>query len=307
MEILHRLNHGRKTIGITGTNGKSTTTALIHHVLNACNHPNQMGGNIGRATLDMEMPPEGGAFVLEISSYQMDLCPTFTPDIAILLNITPDHLDRHGTLEKYEAAKRRIFRAEGQIQIDQPQIDERVRTCDNMKGDHNLQNATAALLACEALGLSEHDIITAIKTFPGLNHRQYTVRTNGALTYINDSKATNAEAAAKSLSAYDNIYWIVGGQAKEGGLSGLEPYASKVKHAFIIGEAQDEFTAWMEKNEIAYTRCETLDNATNAAHDMASAQSASAIILLAPACASWDQFKNFEARGDAFADIVEGL
>jgi UDP-N-acetylmuramoylalanine--D-glutamate ligase len=307
MEVLHRLNHGRKTIGITGTNGKSTTTALIHHILNSCNHPNQMGGNIGRATLDLDMPEQGGVFVLEISSYQMDLCPTFKPDIAILLNITPDHLDRHGSLEGYEAAKRRIFGGQGQVQIDLPTIDERVRICDNMKGDHNLQNATAALLACEALGLSDTEILNAIQTFPGLNHRQYTVRTHGHITYINDSKATNAEAAAKSLGAYDNIYWILGGQSKEGGLNGLEPFISNVRHAFLIGEAQDEFARWLDQYGAAYTRCDTLEKATRAAHDLAAAQSDPATILLAPACASWDQFKNFEARGDAFAKIVESL
>ncbi len=308
IEILHRLNHGRKTIGITGTNGKSTTTVLIEHILSACGFPNAMGGNIGRAALDLDMPPENGAIILEISSYQMDLCPTFTPDIAVLLNITPDHLDRHGSMEKYEAAKRRIFtNASSQIKIDLPRIDERVRACANMKGDHNLQNATAALMVCEALGLPEAAILDAIKTFPGLNHRQFSVRKIGAISYVNDSKATNAEATAKALSADENIYWILGGQAKEGGLKGLEPYMPRINHAFLIGEAASDFASWLTGNNVPHTHCKTLENATATAHNMAQSAAMPATILLSPACASWDQFKSFEDRGDTFAALVKGL
>ena len=265
-----------------------------------------MGGNIGRAALDMDMPEDGGVFVLEISSYQMDLCPTFKPDIALLLNITPDHLDRHGSMEEYEAAKRRIFRAGDQTQIDKPEIDERVRICENMKGDHNLQNATAALRACEALGLNEVDILAAIKSFPGLNHRQYLVRDINGIQYVNDSKATNAEATSKALSAYEDIYWIVGGQAKEGGLNGLEEYRPRIKHAFLIGEAADQFSSWMSENKVEYSVNRVLDDAVSEAHNKAQG-AGRGVVLLSPACASWDQFKSFEDRGDQFAKIVEAL
>ncbi len=306
IEILSRLNHGRKTIGITGTNGKSTTTALIHHVLNECNVSSAMGGNIGRAALDMDMPAQGGAFVLEISSYQMDLCPRFKPDIAVLLNITPDHLDRHGSMKEYEAAKRRIFGGAGQMQIDLPAIDARVRVCENMKGDHNLQNASAALLACEALGLSEVDILAAIKTFPGLNHRQYLVAQIGGVQYVNDSKATNAEAAAKALGSYEDIFWIAGGQAKEGGLNGLESLMPRVRHAFLIGEASGEFSTWMDKNNVPHSMNGELKNAFAEAHERAQ-KAGKGVVLLSPACASWDQFKSFEDRGDQFAALLKGL
>ncbi|MCB1650812.1 MAG: UDP-N-acetylmuramoyl-L-alanine--D-glutamate ligase [Alphaproteobacteria bacterium] len=307
LEILHRLNHGRKTVGITGTNGKSTTTALIGHILKENGTPCAIGGNLGQAVLSLEMPPQNGSFVLEISSYQMDLCPTFKPDIAILLNITPDHLDRHGDMAGYTAAKMRIFSDDpAQVQIKYPGIDERVRGCTNMKGDHNLQNASAALLACEALGLKEADIIAAIKTFPGLAHRQYHVRTIAGVDYINDSKATNAQAAAKALGAYDDIYWIAGGQAKDGGLQGLEEYMPHIRHAFLIGEAAEGFAGWLTAHNVPHSIETTLDNAVHAAHEAAQ-KAGKGTVLLSPACASWDQFKSFERRGDQFTELVNNL
>ncbi len=306
IEILHRTHHGRKSIGITGTNGKSTTTALVHHVLTACGVDNAMGGNIGTAALAIDMPAKGGAIVLELSSYQLDLCPTYKPDIAVLLNITPDHLDRHGDMAGYTASKMKIFGANHQVQIKFPAVDDRVRVCKNMKGEHNLQNATAALLVGEAMGLNPDDILDAIKSFPGLNHRQYFVRAIGGVDYINDSKATNAEATAKALGAYEDIFWIAGGQAKDGGLSGLEEYMPRVRHAFLIGEAMPEFSKWMDQNGVPYSRNATLKRAFAEAHQKAQ-KAGRGVVLLSPACASWDQFKNFEDRGNQFAALAEAL
>ena len=306
IEILNRLSHGRTTIGITGTNGKSTTTALIHHILNACSVSNAMGGNIGKAALAMDMPDEGGVFVIEISSYQLDLCPNFKPDIGILLNITPDHLDRHGTMENYTASKIKIFGEGQKLQIKFPEIDARVRVCANMKGDHNLQNASAALLACEALDLDEHDIINAIQTFPGLAHRQYLVREIDDVTYVNDSKATNVESAAKALDSYEEIFWVAGGRAKEGGLKGLESHIAHIRHAYLIGEAAQEFSEWCDGNGIQNTVLKTLEEAVSLAHEKAQAYGRGTV-LLSPAAASWDQFKNFEERGQRFSEIVEAF
>ena len=341
IEILHRVNHSRniprKTIGITGTNGKSTTTALIHHILNECNFENEMGGNIGVPAMSMDMPDRGGVLVLEMSSYQIDLCPKFTPEIAVLLNITPDHLDRHGSMEGYVAAKARMFEGGGHAIISAEdmhswQINEQVKDAAQreiiplkvgddcgetfnapaLKGKHNIQNIKAAWFVCKLLGIEKEAFLKALQSFPGLNHRQYHVRKIGKVTFINDSKATNAEAAAKALGAYDNIYWIVGGQAKDGGLKGLEPYKERIKHAFLIGQSQVEFEDWMRENEIAYSLSGTLEAAVKdanalSAEDQVRGGEAEAVVLLSPACASWDQFKNFEDRGNQFSDLVAEL
>jgi len=318
IEILHCCHHGRKTIGITGTNGKSTTTALIGHILNASGISAAVGGNIGTAALALGMPPENGVFVLELSSYQLDLCPTFAPDIAVHLNLSPDHIDRHGTFENYAAAKTRIFRGEG-IAIVGPGIKgtgirsvanlaaapvENLKI-DSLRGVHNQQNMAAAFLAARAVGLKDDAIIAAIKTFPGLNHRQYPVRIIGNISYINDSKATNADATARALASFDDIYWIVGGKAKEGGLAGLEIYKDKIRHAFVIGEAAPDFMRWLAHHNIAATLSHTLEQAVQDAHTMT--RDKSGVVLLSPACASFDQFKNFEQRGDIFAALVAQL
>lgn len=355
IEVLGRLNHGRKTIGVTGTNGKSTSVSLMHHVLKEAGIDSQLGGNIGTPALALDMPDEKGCFVLEISSYQLDLCPTTAPDISVLLNITPDHIDRHGSEEGYAKSKSQIFNGEGTAVIGQD--DEPTRTIcseviankthsvipvsvtqkiDNgvyvdehgviidhqqevaslsniaiLQGAHNYQNAACVYAALKAFGLDAETILKGFKTFGGLPHRQFPVRTINGVAYINDSKATNAEATSKALLTFDNIYWILGGQSKEGGLSGLGRYMSRVKHAFLIGECAQDFSSWLEERGVDNTICHTLDKATDMAHAMSQAGRGKpghgGVVLLSPAAASWDQFKSFEDRGDKFSAYVNGL
>lgn len=360
LEVFHRAGHGRKTIGVTGTNGKSTTAALIHHIVQAAGKKAVLGGNIGTAVFDLKLPPKEGAIVLEMSSYQIDLCPTFHPDIAVLLNITPDHIDRHGSFENYAAAKEAIFGGEGLAVIsvdDEPcrAIYERIlafetgkRRCvpisckerlekgvyveegklmdaqgdepvevgvlsglSTLRGQHNHQNAAAAYAVCRELGLAPAEIMAGMKTYPGMVHRQYPVRVMNGVSYINDSKATNAEAAAKALAAYSKIFWIAGGRPKDGGLKGIEPFCKNIKHAFLIGEAMNEFAGWLEDHSVEHTLCRTLDKAVAQAHEMAQDQRGQpgepAVVLLSPACASFDQFSSFEERGDHFTKLVQAL
>lgn len=358
LEILHRCSHGRRMIGITGTNGKSTTTALIGHILKECGVKAPVGGNIGKAALALALPPKDGVFVLEISSFQADLCPTFAPDITVHLNLTPDHMDRHGTMEAYAASKTRLFRGPGKAVIgidDEPSRkilkavqDAGERECfsisvsgpvksgvyvengvlfDAMDGGdsvsvaplgmaalpgvHNHQNAAAAYAAARLTGLAPDAIIAGMKSFPGLPHRQYLVRAINGVAYINDSKATNAAATARALACYKTIYWIAGGRAKEGGLSGLEPYAANIRHAFLIGEAMDDFAQWLDNHGVTHHFCATLDVAVAEAHRAAQSErgqpGGAGAVLLSPACASFDQFRNFEERGDVFTTLVEGL
>ncbi|MFK7838953.1 MAG: Mur ligase family protein [Bdellovibrionales bacterium] len=309
IEIFHRCASAYQTIGITGTNGKSTTTALLTHTLNACGKTALMGGNIGTPILNLTPQDKNTIIVIEMSSYQIDLCPTFRPDIGILLNITPDHIDRHGTFENYTAIKHRLLEG-AKHKIYAEQCDQSILQDHNfpmLPGNHNAQNIIAVLETCTALGLNQDDVIKAIKTFPGLAHRQYLVRTINNVTYINDSKATNAEATSKALSCQDNIYWIVGGQAKAGGLDGLEEFSSRITKAYLIGEAANDFQTWMNDQKIKSTITQTLDNAILQAHNDAQDQGKPACILLSPACASWDQFKSFEHRGDQFIQYVESL
>jgi len=327
MDILHCCGHGRKTIGITGTNGKSTTTALIGHILNECGVPAAVGGNIGRPVLDLDMPPENGAFVLEMSSYQLDLCPSFAPDIAVWLNVTSDHIDHHGSMKKYVAAKKNIFRGSGnaviakddsygleaikEIELNKGRIvhavsmhDENMPDCNALPGAHNKQNMAAAFAVAKIIGLADDKIYDAMKTFPGLPHRQQFVRALHDVRWINDSKATNPDAASKALICYDSIYWIVGGRSKEGGPGDLVSYMDKIRHAFLIGEAQEELAEWMKQNNVSYECCGTLEKAVMAAHDKAKSGDT---VLLSPACSSFDQFKSFEHRGEAFMALVHSL
>jgi UDP-N-acetylmuramoylalanine--D-glutamate ligase len=340
-------------IAVTGTNGKSTTTALIGHILKECGYRLEVGGNLGQPVLGFNAVGAGGVYVLELSSYQLELTPSLAPDIAVLLNITPDHLGRHGGMDGYIAAKRSIFRRGTRPQtaiigiddepcreiafdlanapvfnavtisavspeasvtaIDGLLADHRtgfaadLTSIPSLPGAHNGQNAAASYAACVAFGVDPQSILTAMKTFPGLAHRQQRVATINGVTYINDSKATNAEAAGKALACYEPIYWIAGGQAKEGGLNGLEPLMPRVRRAFLIGEAEADFAAWLDRRA-AYTRCGTLDRALSEAHALAQQeQLPHAVILLSPACASWDQFKSFEHRGEAFGAAVRAL
>lgn len=356
VELLHRAGHDRKTIGITGTNGKSTTTALVGHVLNASSVSAAVGGNIGRAVLDMDVPPENGVMVLELSSYQLDSCPTFAPDIGVHLNLTPDHLDRHGDMAGYAAAKMRIFRGNGAAIIGVDDAPSRamladvkaggMRDCyeisvvgpvsrgayvvdgilyDRMNdgdarvvgsvaglnilpGVHNHQNIAAAYIVARLCGVAADDILAAVKTYPGLPHRQYLTRTINGILYINDSKATNADATEKALVCYDDIYWIVGGTPKDGGLNGLDPYMNRVRQAFLIGKAADEFSIWLAERGVETVMCGTLENAVTAAHRAAQeSQNKGGVVLLSPACASFDQFLSFEHRGNEFARFVAAL
>lgn len=362
LEILHRCGHGRKTIGITGTNGKSTTTALVSHILEKAGRSVATGGNIGTAVLDLEMPPEDGFFVLEISSFQMDLCPTFRPDISVLLNITPDHLDRHGNFKNYAAAKERIFEGEGLAIIsldDEPcrkiyehmlafEIGKRrirpfsfegavengvfvkdgivfdarkgesveigsINGLITLRGKHNHQNAAAAYAVCASqdIALDPQDILAHMKTFPGLPHRQFQTRVINGIPYINDSKATNVEAASKALSAYRNIYWIAGGRPKGDSLEDLYPLMNNVRHVFLIGEAMVAFAGWLDQYAVPYTLCGDLENAVREAHEMAQGErgrpGGAGVVMLSPACASYDQFSSYQARGEQFEGLVNAL
>lgn len=335
IEGLHRNGIPCTVIGITGTNGKSTTTALIAHILNECGMKAIAAGNIGTPVLDLDLQ-ELEVMVLEMSSYQIDLCPTFRPDIGVLLNVTPDHLDRHGTIEHYANVKASMFGPETKpvIALDDAFCKDVFRklqaqspvsisiTGENadftprdlgdtsrfptLAGRHNQQNALAALAVCRLLGLSDDAIFKAMETYPGLPHRQQIVRRIGDIVFINDSKATNAEASEKALSTYHDIYWIAGGLPKAGGLSGLEPVMDRVKHAFLIGQAAPDFADWLNDKAVPNTITHTLDKAVDAAYQMAR-QAGRGVVLLSPACASWDQFKSYEHRGEVFAELVSDL
>ncbi len=345
-----------KIIGITGTNGKSTTTALIHHILNFAGREVALGGNIGTPVMDLPQLSDAGTYVLELSSYQLDLTPSWHADVAILLNITPDHLDRHGDMKGYAGVKKRIFQQQvaadtAIINLDdvicqkianeiagtaklitistQRRLDDGVSVLAGLlqvrrdgkvlmemdlagqaalRGAHNWQNAAAAVAACLARDLEVKEIIDGISSFGGLAHRMEPVKTIGSVSFVNDSKATNAEAAAKSLSSYENIFWICGGVAKAGGISDLQPLFDRVQHAYLIGECAEEFANTLE-GTVAHSISGTLEVAVKDAYAQAAKNGGDAVVLLAPAAASFDQFKSFEARGDAFKQLVrsEGL
>ena len=323
IELRYRMGWDCKTVGITGTNGKSTTTALIGHTLNQAGIQAVIGGNIGMPICDLEVPDESGVLVLELSSFQLDLCPTFRPDMAVLTNITPDHLDRHGTMENYVAAKARMFEGAGDavftgrddysqnIKNDTNRIvlsvHENLIEQPTLRGQHNIENMQAAYAVCERLGASHEDILRGFETFPGLAHRQFLVRTIGSVHYINDSKATNAEASTKALGSFETIYWIVGGVPKEGGLEGCEPYLNHVQKAYVIGDHADAYTPYLEAHNVVYDVIKTMEGAVHVAHKDAQADGDMATVLLSPAAASFDQYKNFEKRGEDFERVVEGL
>ena len=337
-------------VGITGTNGKSTTTALIGHMLQAAGKAVHVGGNIGTPVLDLPMPdPAAGetVYVLELSSYQLDLNRHLSCDIGVLLNLTPDHLDRHGDMTGYAAAKELLF-ADGKsarlavFGIDTPDSERMAarlgvmgRTlrvaatheradifykdgalqagtstvdmsgCAALAGAHNGQNAAAALAVGRALGLSDAAMADSFKSFAGMPHRLQPVARHAGLTFVNDSKATNAEATRHALAAYEPIYWIAGGIAKAGGLDGLAPHYGHCRGAFLIGEAAEGFAAELTPHMPAHV-CGTMERAVAAAADSAlAADDEAATVLLSPACASFDQFADFEARGRAFVDAVD--
>jgi UDP-N-acetylmuramoylalanine--D-glutamate ligase len=351
IELLYGAQPKAAYIGITGTNGKSTTTALIGHILSLTGKPVQVGGNLGTPVLTFEPLGEGGIYVLEMSSYQLELVPSVGFNVAILLNVTPDHLDRHGGMDGYIRAKRHIFQhpkrshtaiigvddehcrkvydeleaalqsavvpisaeheTKGVYVLDgklydggtDPVID--LNTIPSLPGRHNWQNAAAAFAATHAASVPVETILEGLRTFPGLAHRQQLVADRDGIRFVNDSKATNADAASKALVCYDPIYWIIGGQPKEGGLDGLEPFMPRIRHAFVIGQASDQFANWLDAHDVPYTRCGDLETAVPAAATLAQSEKLSgATVLLSPACASWDQFKSFEHRGEVFAALV---
>ncbi len=340
-------------VAITGTNGKSTTTALIAHLFRSAGRDTQMGGNIGTAVLSLDIPTPERFFIIECSSYQIDLAPSLDPGVGILLNLAPDHLDRHGTMLNYASVKKRLVGSSelAIIGVDDPfcetiaedlekegnqvtrissskRLDDGVFLdgtrlvqaksgtlsviCDladapSLRGSHNAQNAAAAFLACERYGLSREEIVTGFNSFPGLSHRMEQVGRAGKVLFVNDSKATNADAAGRALSSFEHIYWIAGGLAKEGGIESLRPYFPRIAKAFLIGEAAPEFAATLGGDvpiEISGTLERAIRSAAAEAGDDPAAES---VILLSPACASFDQYRNFEVRGNAFRDIVEGL
>jgi UDP-N-acetylmuramoylalanine--D-glutamate ligase len=316
-----------RVVGITGTNGKSTTTALIHHMLAAAGAPTTMGGNIGLPILAQEPLPEGGIYVLELSSYQLDITDSLDCDVAVLLNITPDHLERHGSMEAYAAAKARLFTMQSPHQTaivgwdaetnydvldgaEEPLIEfiEDVDAGDQalwpaLQGPHNLQNARAAVAVVRALGLTPAEIAHGLATYPGLPHRMERITSRSGVLYVNDSKATNPDSTAPALAAFPKTHWIAGGKAKGDSLDSLLPHLGGVRAAYLIGEAAPLFGQLLA-GHLPVRQCGTLEVAVA---DAAAAARPGDTVLLSPACASFDQFRDFEARGDAFRALVEAL
>ena len=320
-----------KVVGVTGTNGKSTTTALIDHIARTAGLPSLAGGNIGLPILGRDPLPEGGVYVLELSSYQIDLTFSLDCDVAVLLNLTPDHLDRYDGFEGYAASKARLFemQSRGHIAVigigDAPsaaiarQVAVAGRSEDLTKiapgvcmdqsrwpalqGPHNAQNALAAIAACEALGIDKQAIDRGLASFPGLPHRMERVATTNGVLFVNDSKATNADSTTPALSAYPRVHWILGGRAKTDSLEACRPGFGHIVRAYTIGEAGALFASLLE-GEMPVERSGTLEAAVTSA--AANAQPGDTV-LLSPACASFDQFKDYEARGQAFRDAVSAL
>ena len=320
-----------KVVGITGTNGKSTTTALIHHIVETAGIPARLGGNIGLPILGQHPLAEGGVYVLELSSYQIDLTRGLDCEVAVLLNLTPDHLDRYDGFAAYAASKARLFEMQspGHAAIigigDEPSAaiarqvaasgrGEDVRkiapgACMDqsrwpaLQGPHNAQNALAAIAACEALAIDRAAIDRGLETFPGLPHRMERVKTFDGVLYVNDSKATNPDSTAPALAAYPRIHWILGGKAKTDNLDACRPGFGHVVRAYTIGEAAELFERLLE-GEVPVEQSGTLEQAVRSA---AANAGPGETVLLSPACASFDQFRDYEARGQAFRDAVEAL
>ena len=339
-----------KVVGITGTNGKATTTALVHHILKTAGVPTTMGGNIGLPILAQDPLPGGGVYVLELSSYQIDLTQSLDCDVAVLLNITPDHLDRYASFEAYAASKVRLFELQTfphtailtseawrqpivkqssftDLHLDrQLAADERVdgllgsavysgsafdpdepfasqSDWPALQGPHNAQNAAAAIAICWALHLTTDQIVGGLRTYPGLPHRMERVREKDGVLFVNDSKATNPTATAPALAAFERIRWICGGQAKTDNLDECAPHFGHVRKAYTIGEASELFAGLLSPH-MDVAQCETLERAVREAAGDAEAGDT---VLLSPACASFDQFRDFEQRGDKFRELAGAL
>lgn len=341
--------------GITGTNGKSTTTALLAHILRRAGLTTEAGANLGPPALSLNILGSEGVYTLEMSSYMLERLATIRFDAAAMLNLSPDHLDRHGDMAGYAAAKRHIFDRQDSSSTAVIGVDEAAsaamadslaagparlvrisargvlaggvyvahgRVVDNtgpaprrlaslvgiptLPGTHNAQNAAAAAALADSLGIDANAIADGIASFPGLPHRQQRVGEVGGVVFVNDSKATNADAAARALGCYDRVFWIAGGRQKEGGIAPLAPWFGRIAHAYLIGEAASDFAATLDAAGVPHTVAGTLEAAVSLAHD-AARREAPAVVLLSPACASFDQFANFEARGEAFARAVASL
>jgi len=343
-------------VAITGTNGKSTTTALVAHLMASADYDTQLGGNIGTPILALEPPRTGRVHVIECSSYQIDLAPSLDPSVGILINVSEDHLDRHGTLHNYAAVKERLVAGvqEGgtavvgvddnwcqavadrldragkrvvRVSVRRPLSDglyvehERIMLAaggtaraiaqiggiGSLRGLHNAQNAACATAAALALGLKPDAIQAGLRSFPGLAHRMEEVGRRGGVLYVNDSKATNADAAARALACFGDIFWIAGGLPKTGGIESLREFFPRIRKAYLIGEAVEDFAKTLT-NHVPFEMSGTLKNAVAAAaRDADAAGPSEPVVLLSPACASFDQYRNFEVRGAAFRDLVRAL
>jgi UDP-N-acetylmuramoylalanine--D-glutamate ligase len=346
---------GARLVAVTGTNGKSTTTALIGHVLKHAGLDVDVGGNIGNAVFNLRPPQRGRHYVLELSSFQIDLMRGLAPDVGVLTNLTPDHLDRHGTMENYAAVKGRMFAKQHDGQTALVGVDDEwcaaiadrvhggadlrrvsvlrdlddgisaptgilrdrregrliaeidLRAMPALRGRHNWQNACMAYGAATALGVASALISSAMQKFPGLAHRMQEVGRVGHVAFINDSKATNADAAEKALSSFERIYWLAGGIAKAGGIEPLQVYFPRIAKAYLIGVAAQDFAQTLQ-GQVPFEIAETLPRAVAlAARDAAGDGDPRAVVLLSPACASFDHYKNFEVRGEAFVEAVGRL
>ncbi len=343
-------------VAITGTNGKSTTTALTAHLLRSAGRDVQLGGNIGVPILDLDPPADHRHHVIEVSSYQIDLAPSLAPSVGMLLNLTPDHLDRHGSMEHYAAVKARLvagvetggtaivgvddswcraiadeiaangtkvcrvsvlqrladgFYADRDTVVratsGHPREVFRLAGIGSLRGLHNAQNAACAAAAALALGLDAATIQHGLATFPGLAHRMEEVGRRGRVLFVNDSKATNADAAARALSSFSDIFWVAGGKAKSGGIASLGEFFPRIRKAYLIGEAAPDFAVTLS-GHAPHETVGTLERAVEAAsRDAAASGVAEPVVLLSPACASFDQFPNFEVRGNRFRDLVRNL
>jgi len=335
-------------LGITGTNGKSTTTALLHHLLGAAGRLSEVGGNLGPAALGLNILGDDGVYTLEMSSYMLERIATLRFDAAVMLNLSPDHLDRHGDMAGYAAAKARIFAnqapedlavlgmddaetralrsgirarlrpisgvvaqpggiwAEGKLLRDAAGVIADLGTAPALPGSHNAQNAAAAAAVALDLGLTRAEVAAGLASYPGLPHRQERVGTHRDVLFVNDSKATNADSAARALASYERLVWIAGGEAKEGGIAPLTPLFPRIAHAVLIGRDGPAFAATLRDAGVPHEVVGTLEAAVPAAAQAAFA-GAAPVVLLSPACASWDQFTGYDARGDRFRSLVAAL
>lgn len=349
-EVLYRAvrqsGNRARFVGITGTNGKSTTTTLLAHILAEAKLPVAAGGNLGPAALALPLLPDNGVYVLEMSSYMLERLDTLRFDAACLLNLTPDHLDRHAGMDGYALAKKRVFAGQTDMDLAVIGVDDKwcraiaaelehgpakcetisgtnpacsyygkdgaiwhhstriAQTGPSLPGTHNAENAAAAIAIARFLGVPDATIALAVASFPGLPHRQKLVASCNGVDFVDDSKATNADAASRALGCYEKLVWIAGGTAKEGGIASLAPYFPHIAHTFLIGRDAPLLAQTLKEHNVPFTMAETLENAVPAAYTEAH-RTHTPVVLLSPACASFDQFSGFEARGLRFQELAD--